>query len=76
VDAARPAGMMVAGAVRSGARLKLEDITGGQQWWVVGTAQTNKDEPALNLALVRSNKVLILVPSRNRDPLNCFQDSH
>jgi len=52
VDAAHSARMMVAGAVRSGARLKLEGITGGQQWWVVSTAQTNKDGPALNLALV------------------------
>jgi len=37
VDAAHPARMIFAGAVRSGARAKLEGNTGGQCWRVIDT---------------------------------------
>jgi len=67
VDAAHPARMIFAGAVRSGARAKLEGNTGGQCWRVIDTIN-KKDRVGAKFSTrkLRSNKVLILLVARTK----------
>ena len=43
VDEAHPSGILVAGTVKSRARAKLEESTGGWCWWVMGISSAGAE---------------------------------